>query len=225
MVKEKRKNTSMGLDRVVPVLFSLPWLDIFAELVKVTRKLWQGLADEGMYEVLEHEATLEILDKKGKRARVHKRQKVRYRQNNIIAYQDQAWGDGEILLNYRCSPGGVVDRYRPGHKTFLLISLRDSKHHGDVDEFNMEWGIRDGFLREKEFWETEVSHRTKQLWIRVIFPKDRLPQRSWLVEALRRRKNRLVEESLAKLPDGRWQLSWQANHPRLNERYQLHWEW
>jgi len=60
---EKRKNTPMGLDRVAPVLFSLPWLDIFAELVKVTRKLWQGLADEGMYEVLEHEATLEILDR------------------------------------------------------------------------------------------------------------------------------------------------------------------
>jgi hypothetical protein len=31
-------------------------------------------------------------------------------QDNVIAYQDQAWGDGEILLNYRCTPGTPVDR-------------------------------------------------------------------------------------------------------------------
>ena len=45
-----------------------------------------------------------------------KRQRVRYLQNNIIAYQDQAWGDGEMLVNYRCSPGVPVDRYKLGHK-------------------------------------------------------------------------------------------------------------
>jgi hypothetical protein len=50
-----------------------------------------GPADEGMYEVLEYESTLELLDRQGKRARFGKRQKVRYLQNNIITYQDQGW--------------------------------------------------------------------------------------------------------------------------------------
>ncbi len=68
-----------------------------AEGWKLFRHLWQGLADEGMYEVLEYESVLELKDKRGKRARFQKREKVRYRQNNIIAYQDHAWGDGEIL--------------------------------------------------------------------------------------------------------------------------------
>ena len=26
-------------------------------------------------------------------------------------------------------------------------------------------------------------------------------------------------------PDGRWLASWGCERPRLNERYQLHWEW
>ena len=222
---EKRKNTSVSLDQVVPVLFSLPWLDIFAELVKVTRKLWQGLADEGMYEVLEHEATLEILDKKGKRARVHKRQKVRYRQNNIIAYQDQAWGDGEILLNYRCSPGVVVDRWRPGKKTYILISLREVKHRGDIEKFHIEWGIRNGFLRKTELWETEVNHRTKRFRIQIVFPKTRPPTQIWLVEESRWRTHHLGQDAKAQLPDGRWQVYWETRWPRVNERYQLHWNW
>ncbi len=222
---EKRKTTSKVLDQLATVLFGLPWLEIFAELVKVTRKLWQGLADEGMYEVLEHEATLEILDKKGKRARVSKRQKVRYLQNSIVAFQDQAWGDGDILLNYRCSPGVVVDKWRPGQKTLILISLRETKRRGDVDEYNIRWGTRNSYLRDKELWETEVSHRTRHLKISVIFPKTRPPLRAWLVEILRRRKRTLKEEFQTHLPDGRWLLTWETNRPGLNEHYQLQWKW
>ena len=56
-----------------------------------------------MYDVLEYESTLELKDRGGKRATFQKREKVRYRQDNIIAYQNQAWGDGEVLLNYRCA--------------------------------------------------------------------------------------------------------------------------
>ncbi len=42
--------------------------------------------------MLEYESTLELLDRKGEKAIFKKRQKVRYLQDNIIAYQDQAWG-------------------------------------------------------------------------------------------------------------------------------------
>lgn len=71
-----------------------------------------------MYEVLGHETTLELKDRAGKRATFEKEKRVRYLQDNIIAYHDQAWGDGEILLNYRCTPGTPMDRYRLGHKTY-----------------------------------------------------------------------------------------------------------
>jgi len=128
-----------------------------------------------MYEVLEYESTLELLDPAGERAVFRKREKVRYLQDGVIAYQDQAWGDGDILLDYRCAPGKPVDQYRLGHKTYILISRRDVRNKGDTDEFRIEWGMRDSFLRQTEQWETHIKHRMKHLKISVVFPKSRLP--------------------------------------------------
>lgn len=200
MTKKYKDAIRDQLDRLVPVVLGLPWLEITAEVWKLTRNLWQGMTDEGIYEVLEHESRLEILDKKGRRARFLKRQRVKYRQNNIIAFQDHAWGDGKILIGYRCSPGVLVDQYRPGQKTFLLISLRDTKQRGDEDEFKLEWGIRDGFLRSRELWETEVRHKTRKMKVQTVFPKSRPPGRVWLEEGIRRKKTKLSNELLRKLP-------------------------
>lgn len=122
-------------DVVIKTAVNIPWLDVAAKSWQVARKLWHGLADEGMYEVLEYESRLELKDKHGRTAQFSKREKVRYRQNNILAYQDHAWGDGQILQDYQCTPGVVVDRYRSGHQIFLLISLREVKRRGDEDEF------------------------------------------------------------------------------------------
>jgi hypothetical protein len=212
-------------DWLLSVLLDLPWMDVLAAAWKLTRHLWQGLADEGMYEVLEYESLLELKDDVGKQAKFRKRELVRYRQNNIIAYQDHAWGDGEILIDYRCTPGFVVDRYRPGQKTFLLISLREPKRKGEVDEFNISWQLHDAFVRSHELWETEVRHKTRQLKISIIFPQSRLPRRAWVEEHLRRRRQQLGPEAMRELLDGRWQLTWGSDRPRLNERYLLHWEW
>jgi hypothetical protein len=225
MTSKLPKPFSSLSDQLIAVLFGLPWIEIIAEIWKLSRRLWQGLADEGMYEVLEYESVLELKDKRGQKASFQKREKVRYRQNNIIAYQDHAWGDGEILIDYRCSPGVVVDRYRPGQKTFLLISLREPKRRGDIDEFNMEWKLRDGFRRSRELWETEIRHRTKKITMKIIFPKARPPQNAWMVELLRRRKHQLGPEAKRRLHDGRWLIAWDCDRPKLNERYQLHWEW
>jgi len=178
-----------------------------------------------MYEVIYYESTLELLDKRGERALVRKHEKVRYLQNSIIAYQDQAWGDGEILINYRCAPGIPVDRYRPGKKTYILISLREVKNRGDEDEFNMEWEIRKGFLRQTELWEAEINHRMKKLRIQVIFPPSRPPRRASLVEESSQRTRPLSEEAQVRLPDSRWLVFWETDRPRLHETYSLRWEW
>jgi len=183
------------------------------------------MADEGMYEVVDYKSTLELLDKRGHRARLNKRERVRYLQNNIIAYQDQAWGDGEILVNYKCSPGVVVDQYRPGNKTYILISLREIKKRGDVDEFHIQWEQHKGFSREREQWGTEVRHRTKRLRLEVIFPKTRPPLQAWIAEYLRRRTRPLGQDARRQLPDGRWLVWWETEHPRFHEEYVLKWEW
>jgi hypothetical protein len=205
-----------------PPLKGLKWL---LETHNVLRYLLARTRHRGMYEVLAYETTLELKDRGGKRATFKKRQKVRYLQDNVITYQDQAWGDGEILVNYRCSPGTPVDRYRSGHKTHILISRREVKNRGDTDEYNIEWDIRQGFLRRTEQWETHVKHPTRYLKIDVIFPKSRPPRRMKLIEGNRQRGHVLGNSTRVELPDDRWLVTWETRRPRLHENYILEWDW
>jgi hypothetical protein len=146
-------------------------------------------------------------------------------QNNVIAYQDLAWGDGKIFATYHCAPGVAVDRYREGHRWWTLISLRETKNRGDEEEFRIRRTIRDGFTRKREAFQIEVNHRTRKLSINVIFPKGRQPKRVTLVEQNHNRSTALGPEHMAGLPDGRLQVSWRTSKPRLYEAYILQWVW
>ena len=174
---------------------------------------------------MEYESTLELMDPRGNQAMFRKREKVRYLQDNIIAYQDQAWGDGKILMEYRCSPGKPVDRYRPGRKTFVLISLREVKMRGDIDEFNIEWGLQNSFTRTEELWETEISHPTKHSEINVIFPASRTPKQVLFEEETHQNVQNIDEHTRRQLPDGRWFVSWELANPRIHERFTIKWKW
>ena len=106
-------------------------LDLYPRL----RQWLSGGSD--LYEILDYESTLELCDTKGATARFQKRQRVKFLQNNIIAFEDYVWGDGDLLAEYSCSPGVVADRYREGDRWNLLISLRETKHKGDITEFHI----------------------------------------------------------------------------------------
>ena len=206
-------------------LLDMPWLALVINIARLGIRVLRGLSSEGVYEVLEYETTLELRDTKGRMATFKKHERVRYLQDHVIAYQDQGWGDGKILVNYRCTPGIPVDRYRSGYKTFVLISLRDVKNRGEVDEFNINWNIRNGFLQRRGFWATEVCHPTRWIKVQVIFPKSRPPLRTWVLERNLQRTLVLGENSRKQLPDGRWLVAWERSQPRLYEHYILNWEW
>lgn len=225
MTSEKNKISFKQISRFVTVGLGLTWFELIGEVWKLGQQIMRGFSSEGMYEVLEYETTLEIHDKKGNKATVSKRQKVRYLQDNILAYQDQAWGDGEILVDYKCSPGYPVDKYRSGHKTYILISLREIKSKGDVDEFNITWGLRNCLKSNLGFWGTSINHRTKKIKVKVIFPKTRSPQKAWVNLTNRKQSKFLGDNALRKLPDGRSIIVWEKGKPHLFENYVLHWEW
>ena len=225
MKNENNKQVTASIGRLTTLLFGLPWLEITAELWKLGKKVWRGLANEGMYEVSEYRVTYELKDSKGKAAHFKKQEKVRYLQDNIISYRDQAWGDGKILLNYKCSPGVKADEYQLGHKTLILISLREVKQRGDTDEFNIEWDSHNTFLQASESCEVEINHRTKHLLIQVIFPQNRPPLKAAIIENTRSKTHLLPQDAIKKLPDGRYRIKWERTKPRLYERYILKWEW
>jgi len=202
----------------------LPWFKVFNNLLTGWNLLLVRFR-KGLYEVLDYEASLELKDKRGKKACVRKYEKVRYLQNNIVTFQDQAWGDGKILINYRCTPGFPVDTYRSGYKNYILISLREFRNQGDVDEFHIDWDIHQGFLRPTGFWASEISHYTDKIKMRVIFPKNRPPLQATVLEKNHQRTIVLNKDSFLHLPDGTWEVSWGRNRPRLYEQYILSWEW
>lgn len=176
-------------------------------------------------EVLKHHVTLELRDPDGHEALYKKQQTVRFLQDNIIAYQDMAWGDGDIFASYACSPGFEVDRYREGHRHHVLISLRETKNRGDIEHFRIERTIRNGFVNAQEDLQTEIDYRMRDLTMSVLFPPERPPRRAMVIEQNTNRTNELKSDHVLTLPDGRHQITWENKKPRLFEAYILRWTW
>ena len=220
---EKETNVNTITSKVIAIILDLPWVAILTETWKHIRKRLQGMASEGIYEVLEYEMDLILHDAKGKNATYKKRQKVRYLQNSVIAYYDQAWGDGKILLDFKCSPGKPADQYRLGHKTIILVSLRKINARGDRDEFNIEWKMENNFLKNTDEWTTSIDHKTKHLKLNVIFPSTRPPQNLFVIEVNRQRYQKI--DNLKKMPNGDWKVTWEKKRPRLYEDYIIRWDW
>ena len=223
MTEKNRKALSSQLARLAGL--ALPWLEVLVEVWKIGRKTLRGFAAEGMYEVLDFDFHLELKDPRGKVAVFHKREKVRFLQDNVIAYQDQAWGDGELFADYKCTPGVPVDCYKDVSKYRVLISLRETKNRGDKMEIRTERKVRNGFVRDEEYMETEISHPMKRAQLRVTFPHGRPPKRVVLIEHNVNRTHTLDNSEIEKLPDGRFEARWRTNRPRLYETYLLRWRW
>lgn len=127
----------------------------------------------GIYETLHYDSTLELLDPVGHTTVLHKRQQVRFLQNNIIAFQDYAWGDDEIFAEYHCSPGAAVVRNQDGDRWNILIFMRETKSRGVITDFRIERMVHNGLLEHEEWDQVEIQNPTRCLRLTVIFPKAR----------------------------------------------------
>ena len=197
----------------------------FRLLARLGRRFKVEKTPAGIYEVQAYEARLELRDARGEKAVLYKHQRVQFLQESIMAYADKAWGDGDIFAGYKCSPGVAVDRYREGHRWHVLISLRETKNRGDVEEFRIERTIEQGFTQRVEDFQTEIDHPTKHLKLSVVFPCERPPRTVTLIEQNRARATSLGPDHRFTLPDGRQQVRWRTKHPRLYEAYILRWAW
>jgi hypothetical protein len=204
-------------------LFNSDVISIINQAAKFLRR--HASLSQGMYEVLSHSVSVRLHDDKGKRATYSKVQRVRFNQDNVIAYQDQAWGEGEIFADYQCSPGIPVDRYQDGHLWRILISLREVKSRGQIETFHIKRKIRNGFLKNREYLQTKIDHPTRRLSLSVTFPQHRQPRHVVLHEQNANRTTPLSSEHRLMLPDQRLKVTWSTKRPRRYEMYTLRWTW
>ncbi|MCC6457933.1 MAG: hypothetical protein IT328_23465 [Caldilineaceae bacterium] len=223
---ESPKSTSGGWLQRLLASSSLAWIVQLIELVNALYRFGVSSHHTGMYEILEYDNTLELLDPHGKNALFHKHQRVKFLQDNIIAFQDYAWGEGtNIFATYSCKPGVVVDRYQEGDRWNILISLRGTKHRGEIEDFYIERKTINGFIKNEEWSQVEIRNPTQRLRMSIIFPKMRHCQRAQLVQRSRQRTKELGLEHLHDLADGRQILQWQATSIRQLEVYTIKWWW
>lgn len=218
-------STTDSLLRRLPAYLSQDWLTIGLDIYHAMRHLW-AQRPTGMYEILEFDSTLELLDPQGENAVFRKHQRVKFLQDNIIAFQDYAWGEGsDIFATYRCKPGVVVDRYQEGDRWNILISLRGTKQRGDIEDFYIERKVVKGFIKKEEWYQVEIRNPTQRLRMSVIFPKSRRCQRAQLIKRSRHRTEELGPEHLHDLADGRRMLHWEVAEIRHLEVYTIKWWW
>jgi hypothetical protein len=221
----KAKLSASPLSHRLLSYLSPDWIPILLDLYRNLRQFLMRDRHEGMYEILDYDTTLELVGPQGETAIFKRRQRVKFLQDNIIAFQDHAWGDGEIFSDYKCSPGVEVDRYQEGDRWNVLISLRETKSAGDVEDFYVERTVRGGFTRAEEWRQIEIRHRTRHLKLAIIFPKERRCRRAVLLQRSRNQSVVLGGEHFADLPDGRQILTWETTKIRRLEIYTIRWTW
>ena len=198
---------------------------ILTDLYSWGKSSIQKLRKPGMYEVLDYESTLEIMDPRGMVGKFQKCERVRFLQDNVIAIQDQLWGFNKNIFDYKCSPGEPVDFYESGHKTLVVISLREIRSRNDEVDLNMQWYLKGDPIGKTGLWETYINQFTQKISLSIIFPSERPPIRIWINEGNRKRSINIDKKSLIRLPNNEWKISWEKKNPLLYETYSLNWEW
>lgn len=221
----KNDGTARRLAQKLLACFSTDWAVLLFDLSQTLHRWLVSKQPKGLYEILEYDATLELLDSSGHVAKFHKRQKVRFLQNNSIAFEDYAWGEGEIFHAYSVEPGKAVDFYQEGDRWNVLISLQETKQSGDVEDFRIDRTVIDGFTGDEEWQQVEIRHYTHKLTIGVIFPQDRQCHQAQIVQRSRKQAADLGPEHFHRLPDGRQLVSWETKKVQPLEIFTLRWQW
>lgn len=199
--------------------------DTLGPLFTGVLNFWRSSRFRGTYIVESHHATLELKDSQGYVAVYSKQQRVKFIQDNVFAIQDQAWGDGEIFADYQCSPGVAADIYKEGYRYKIVISLRSTKHKGDVEDIVIERTVKDGFITPVGNFRTQIDHPTDVLFLSVIFPASRPPRSVTLIEQNSQRSLPMGSDHVQHLSDERIKYHWESKKPHLFEGYILRWEW
>lgn len=176
-----------------------------------------------LYEVLDYQAVLELLDTEGRDAIYTRRQTVRFLQDQVTGWYDYGWGNGIAFAEHEVSPGSIIERRLLGSHHRSRIELSEPKAKGDVLTFTISRSIKNGLVSPSAHWlEAELYHNAYHVSLRVLMPASRLVQDARLVSLGTPQPKRLA---VRREPDGRQSVAYTVPRPTVGERYTLLWDW
>lgn len=208
-------------------LFKSPstFLREWKTLPTTIRSLFISEHKQGLYESLEYEIALEILDPDGCYADYHKRHKVRFLQDNVNMYQDIMWGKGNWFSDYDCTPGKTINISHEEDRWNIQIFLRETKSKGDEEEFHIQTIARNVFTEPEEWQQVELRHHTRLLRLIVTFPPSRHCKSAIIHYRSRNQSSKLGADHFSVLPDGRQLVTWEATKIKPLEVITMRWTW
>jgi len=167
--------------------------------------------------VLEYESTLDVKRHRGVHASFHKRERVRYLQNSIIAASRPGLGRRRVSFDYRCTPA-YRSTATAWSEDLHPYSLREVKNRGDITSSISSGGCT-GFRELDWILETEISHRTRHAQDPSDFSTR--PDRPSACRLSRAHVRGRIPWSRCASATARWPLlvSLETSRPRLYERY------
>jgi hypothetical protein len=223
-VPKKVERTWRLLFRRLSEWLTDPWISLVIELITTLVRAHSTRCD-GLFENLAYESTLDLHDASGQSATVRKQQRLRLLQNDITAFEDIAYGEGNTLAAYAVTPGRAVYVYQDGDRWHVLISLRSAKNFGDEITFCVERQIEDGFTQNEEWWQIELRHSTRWLRLSINFPTTRHCHSATLQRRSTREAVLLGPDHFSMQPDGRQRLVWECGAVRPLEIFTVRWQW
>ena len=85
---DRHKTSLQPLLHTLLAVFSNNWLTLLPELLRLIQRWWGLKHPQGMYEILSYDSTLELCDAQGKLAVFRKQQRVKFLQDNVLAFPD-----------------------------------------------------------------------------------------------------------------------------------------
>lgn len=177
-----------------------------------------------VYDVLDFELGLKLLDAGGRSAEVIRVERLRFHQDGVMGIYHQIWGEGE-LQDYQVEPGVVADRFSVGPRTFILISLREVKNRGDELTLTTCRRVSLGWTQSEEWLEAALSHRTAKITLKVTFPKGRPPTSAELVELPAGNRARIERTRWTTDQSGCTTIRLTRKRPQVGSSYVLRWTW
>jgi hypothetical protein len=177
---------------------------------------------ETSYENISLSLTLDIHDTKGRYASIIREQKVQFLAGESGVITNPIWGEGNLLGALEVSGATLMASRIEGSRRVLLLALDRRTIKGRRVTIRSRRLVKRAFTRSREYLEAFIERPTRQLNLRVLFPKSRPPKDAHFVS------------TPCRSPDGEVRVTTSTGRPSLSKRirnvspettYSLRWSW